>query len=218
MQEHQIKVERTARFYTLGNLTEKTKTIWFVLHGYGQLAKYFMQKFKQLADDETFVVAPEAISRFYLDAKYDRVGASWMTKDMRESEAEEYVAYLDSIYDILLKDRDLSSIKVNLLGFSQGCATVGRWLNAGKPKCNNLIFWAGFFSNGIKEVIEPQKLHGINTFYIYGDKDEFLLSYPEISQKFRDDLVKEINPRIISFHGSHAVHEATLLALAKEIK
>lgn len=212
MQEHSIKVERTARYYTLGTLSEKTKTIWFALHGYGQLAKYFIQKFKHLADEETFVIAPEGISRFYLDGKYDRVGASWMTKDMRVSEVEEYVSYLDNIYDSVLKDMHLEGVEINLFGFSQGCATVGRWLGAGKPKCNKLIFWAGFFSNGIKEVIDPQQLKDIDTYYVYGDNDEFLLSYPELSQKFRDELVKEINPKIISFHGKHAVHETTLLA------
>jgi hypothetical protein len=43
--EHQIKIERTARYYTLGELNDNTKTIWFVVHGYGQLSQYFIRKF-----------------------------------------------------------------------------------------------------------------------------------------------------------------------------
>jgi predicted esterase len=210
MQEHLIKVERTARYYTLGELNSKTKSVWFVIHGYGQLAQFFIKKFVQIQDEETVVIAPEAISRFYLDDKYNRVGASWMTKDLRQSEIDEYVAYLNQVYGKVLKDSDLTDVEVNLLGFSQGCATVCRWLGDGHIKCNRLLLWAGFFSNGISEVIEPKKLHNIKTYYVYGDNDEFLTAYPEIAQKFQENMIAEINPEIISFEGKHTIDEATL--------
>jgi predicted esterase len=210
MQEHLIKVERTVRYYTLGELNSKTKSVWFVIHGYGQLAQFFIKKFVQIQDEETVVIAPEAISRFYLDDKYNRVGASWMTKDLRQSEIDEYVAYLNQVYGKVLKDSDLTDVEVNLLGFSQGCATVCRWLGDGHIKCNRLLLWAGFFSNGISEVIEPKKLHNIKTYYVYGDNDEFLTAYPEIAQKFQENMIAEINPEIISFEGKHTIDEATL--------
>jgi predicted esterase len=218
MQEHLIKVERTARYYTLGELNNKTKSIWFVIHGYGQLAQYFIKKFVQIQDEETFVVAPEAISRFYLDDNYSRVGASWMTKDLRQSEIDEYISYLNQIYDKVLKDSDLANIEVNLVGFSQGCATVCRWLGDGYIKCNRLLLWAGFFSNGITEVIDPKKLDKIKTYYIHGDKDEFLIAYPEIAKKFQENMIAEINPEIISFEGGHTIHEPTLKELVSSWK
>lgn len=211
--EHQLSIQRTARYHTLGSLSEKTKTVWFVLHGYGQLANFFIKKFENIANEETFVVAPEGISRFYLDQKYDRVGASWMTKDLRDNEVEEYVSYLNTLYDTIFQDIDNKGITINLLGFSQGCATVSRWLDAGHISCSKLIWWAGFFSNGIGELISPEKLKNIDTYYVYGDNDEFLVAYPEISQRFRDDLVKEVNPKIISFEGKHRVDEQVLLDL-----
>lgn len=216
MKEHLIKVERTARYYTLGELNNKTKSIWFVIHGYGQLAQYFIKKFVQIQDEETFVVAPEAISRFYLDDSYNRVGASWMTKDLRQYEIEEYVKYLNQVYDKVLKDSNLDNIRVNLLGFSQGCATVCRWLGDGHIKCNRLLLWAGFFNNGISEVIDPNKLHNIKTYYIYGEKDEFLLTYPEVAQKFKENMIVEINPEIISFEGGHTIHEPTLKSIVEK--
>ncbi|MCY7356827.1 MAG: phospholipase, partial [Rudanella sp.] len=43
--EHHLSVQRTARYYTLGDFTEQTTDLWFVLHGYGQLAKYFIRRF-----------------------------------------------------------------------------------------------------------------------------------------------------------------------------
>jgi len=213
LSEHQIKIERTARYYTLGELNDNTKTIWFVVHGYGQLSQYFIRKFANITNNETFIVAPEAPSRFYLDDDFKRVGASWMTRELRHSEIYDNNDYLNTIYESLLKDRDLTNIEINILGFSQGCATVCRWLGAGKIKCDRLLLWAGFFSNGIREVIEPKKLKNVETYYIYGDKDEFLVAYPEISEKFRATLIDEINPKVICFEGKHTVDEPTLKSI-----
>jgi len=39
--ERHLTVARTARYYQLGELSSATKQIWFVCHGYGQLAEYF---------------------------------------------------------------------------------------------------------------------------------------------------------------------------------
>jgi len=213
LSEHQMKIERTARYYTLGELNDNTKTIWFVVHGYGQLSQYFIRKFVNITNNETFIVAPEAPSRFYLDDDFKRVGASWMTRELRHSEIYDNNDYLNTIYESLLKDRDLTNIEINILGFSQGCATVCRWLGAGKIKCDRLLLWAGFFSNGIREVIEPEKLKNVETYYIYGDKDEFLVAYPEISEKFRATLIDEINPKVICFEGKHTVDEPTLKSI-----
>ncbi len=213
MTEHIIKVERTARYYTLGELNENTKNIWFVVHGYGQLSQFFIKKFSQITDSQTFIIAPEAPARFYLDENYNRVGASWTTRELRDEEKADNNNFLNQVYDNLLKDRDLSNIEVNILGFSQGCATVCRWVGNGHVKCNRLLLWAGFFSNGIKEVIEPEQLQNIETYYIYGDKDEYLVAYPEISEKFRKGMIEDINPKMICFEGKHTIDEPTLKAV-----
>ena len=211
--EHKIKVERTARYYTLGELNENTKSVWFVIHGYGQLSQYFIKKFTQIADNETFIVAPEAPARFYLDANYSRVGASWTTRELRDDEKLDNNSFLNSLYESILKDYDLSKIEINILGFSQGCATVCRWVGNGQIKCDRLLLWAGFFSNGIREVIDPKQLEKIETYYIYGDKDEYLIAYPEILEKFRAGMIADINPKVICFEGKHTVDEPTLKAI-----
>ena len=218
MTEHNIKVDRTARFYTLGELNDQTKKIWFVIHGYGQLSQYFIKKFNQIVDNETFIVAPEAPARFYLDANYSRVGASWTTRELRDFDKKDNNNFLNQVYNILMKDADLSKVDVNILGFSQGCATACRWVGDGHIKCNRLLLWAGFFSNGIREVIEPKQLENIETYYIYGDKDEYLIAYPEISEKFRAGMIADINPKIVCFEGKHTVDEATLKMIVAGFK
>jgi predicted esterase len=211
--EHLITVERTARYQTLGELSPKTKTIWFALHGYGQLAKFFIRKFNGIMDEETFIVAPEGISRFYLDNKYDRIGASWITREHRDLEADEYIEFLNSVYDKITQDIDVQNITINILGFSQGCATVCRWLNDGHISCKKLVLWAGFFTNGITDMISPKKLEETETYYVYGEQDEFLVKYPEISEAFRSQMKEDIEPTVIPFEGTHRVDEKVLKEL-----
>ena len=59
-----IEVTRTARYWILGEELPSPSEVWFVLHGYRQLARRFLRRFERLADGTRAVVAPEAIARF----------------------------------------------------------------------------------------------------------------------------------------------------------
>ena len=59
--EHRIEVTRTARYWTLGAEDAPTE-VWFVLHGYRQLAERFLRRFVPLDDGSRLVVAPEGLS------------------------------------------------------------------------------------------------------------------------------------------------------------
>jgi predicted esterase len=80
-------------------------------------------------------VFPEAPHRFYLTegspprAHQDLpVGASWMTRDLREHDIEDNLRYLDAVVD---RVGDLApQADVRVLGFSQGGATAVRWAAA----------------------------------------------------------------------------------------
>jgi len=126
IEAHHVSVQRTARYYTLGKLTGKTRRIWFVLHGYGQLAQYFIRRFDVVADDETLIIAPEGLSRLYIDTEFGKVGASWLTREDRDQEVNDYVAYLDQVLASVLGDRSLVGLDITLMGFSQGASTVCR--------------------------------------------------------------------------------------------
>src|SRR5690349_9000283 len=104
MMQHEISFEFRARYFKLGEISTQTKQVWFVLHGYGQLAQYFIKKFSILQDHNICVIAPEGLSHFYLEnfqagsgRKNDRVGATWMTRENRMMDIENYVQYLNSV-------------------------------------------------------------------------------------------------------------------------
>lgn len=206
---HSIAVSRTARYFTLGEMNEGTRHVWFVLHGYGQLAEYFIRKFETISDDHTYIVAPEALSRFYLNGNAGRVGASWMTREARLTEIDDYVAYLDSIYKTIFQQHSPDDVRVTVLGFSQGTATACRWLGRGTLRCDRLILWAGYFAHGILDVIDPERLPASETHFVYGNKDEFLmqLNPTEYLAKLQTDLPFL---KVLEYDGGHAIDAKVL--------
>lgn len=92
-EEHHLTVERTARYWTLGE-AESAEEVWVVLHGYKQLARRFIRRFKPLDNGRRLIVAPEGLSRFYVSPSEGRhgvasvVGATWMTREDRRAEID----------------------------------------------------------------------------------------------------------------------------------
>ena len=211
--EHHLTVQRTARYYTLGALTERTKNVWFVLHGYGQLAQYFIRRFDVVQNDETLIVAPEGLSRLYLNGEYSKIGASWITREDRDNEARDYVAYLNQVYDTILQNHDASQLNITLMGFSQGAATACRWLANGHVPANRLLLWAGFFPNGIADVITADKLAGLRVDYVYGEQDEYIAQMPDPSAYLQRIQTDVPHLTITPFDGGHTVERAVLVAV-----
>src|SRR5213595_2848351 len=87
-----------------------------------QLAARFLEKLRVLDDGHRYLVAPEGLSRFYLSESPTerRVGASWMTREDRLAEIEDYVRYLDAVYADVFGFLDRALVTAHALGFSQG--------------------------------------------------------------------------------------------------
>ena len=64
---------------------------------------YFAQCFKILNTDKNTIIAPEGLSRFYKNGFYGEVVSSWMTKEDRLNEINDYILYLDTLIEELLK-------------------------------------------------------------------------------------------------------------------
>ncbi len=138
--EHHLTVPRTARYHTLGDLATAER-VWIVLHGYGQLARYFLRSFEGM-DKASLFVAPEGLSRFYTDAGHTRVGATWMTREDREHEIQDQVSYLDALAAKLREECPRAEHGL-VLGFSQGVATAARWSMLGRSPFKRLVLWVG---------------------------------------------------------------------------
>ncbi|MFZ5554164.1 MAG: alpha/beta hydrolase [Bacteroidota bacterium] len=207
-EEHHISATKTARYFTMGSVSEKTSEAWIVCHGYGQLASWFIQKFKVLAEKGYFIIAPEGFHRYYLEGNYGRVGASWMTKEDRLNDIKDYTAFLDTIYDEW-KSRLPNHCRITVLGFSQGCATVSRWVSLGSASPARLILYAGVFPPDMDFDLSASRLKNLPVVIAAGDKDEFLTAD---ALKKQMDLLREkgIDYIYLPFEGGHEIRNEVL--------
>lgn len=219
MTEQHIRFEFKARYYKLGELNSKTQQVWFVIHGYGQLAQFFIKKFKAFNDHNICVIAPEGLSRFYLEdvqtrvaGGSNRVGATWMTRENREMDIENYVNYLQSIYQHEMTS-EVGRIPVTILGFSQGAATATRWILNQQVQFEQFILWAGIFPTDMnfekgKKIFSEKKV-----ISVFGSEDPFITP-PRIQEMEMLSEQLGLNPAKFSFQGKHEINEELLLQLA----
>jgi predicted esterase len=218
---HELLVRRTARYYTIGPTHGFPRELWIVCHGYGQLARRFLSQFAPIDDGTRLIVAPEALSRFYLDPPSERrgqsaprIGASWMTKEARESEIDDYVAYLDLLAKEMRHHLSGAGPRIVVLGFSQGTATVCRWLGASELRADHIVLWAGGIPPELDVAEWSNSLHGAALSLVAGDADEVVTA----------DVVAAEGERLSNagvaftlqrYAGKHWIDEQALVALAE---
>lgn len=217
MTEHHLAVTRSARYYQLGELSAQTRRVWFVCHGYGQLAAYFIRHFAFIseADPTTVIIAPEGLSRFYLNGTSGRVGASWMTRDDRLHEIDDHVNFLNQLADAVLAEC-LPDVQVTVLGFSQGTATAGRWLAQAFFRPAHLILWAGGFPNDIAPAVAQSLLHALDLTIVIGADDEYI-TLAQAEQQFQHLQEFAAKTQFLTFTGKHELNRAVLEKLATKL-
>ncbi|MGI8546002.1 MAG: alpha/beta hydrolase [Gemmatimonadaceae bacterium] len=217
-----ITVPRTARYYTLGAPNELVRNVWIVCHGFSQLALSFMEPFLGLGADTRLIVAPEALSRFYLDSRpahsgSSRVGATWMTREDREVEIIDTVAYLDALYERLLLElanrmvaRDM--IRMHALGFSQGAAAVSRWAAQGSAVVDNVVVWGSGIPQDVNLRALGERRPNLSIDVVYGTRDEWLTPESIAAQRAVLDA-SGVPYRMHPFDGGHVLNSAVLREL-----
>lgn len=206
--ESTIQHTKTYR-YQLFQKQENISAVLYVLHGYGQLSNYFIRKFENLPDD-LLIVAPEGMHRFYLKGSSGRVGASWMTKEMRECDIADNISWLSAL-DQEISTRFSPSNKF-LLGFSQGGSTALRWKIHGVTKFNGLFIWASDFPP--EEKSNSHLITGSTNHFFIGNDDEF---YNHSAQTALSDYYSAIGFKSHLFLGGHEIDQELLRTTLEKI-
>jgi predicted esterase len=220
MQEHHVVVRRSARYYTTGPAGQDVAQVWIVCHGFAQLAGRFMRHFAPIDDGTRLIVAPEALNRFYVEATPGRhgpeakVGATWMTREDRLHDIEDYVAYLDTLADTLFERIDRQRVRLTVLGFSQGVATVARWAVSGRTRPDHLILWASPLPPEIDTGAGAERLATIPRIsVVVGERDPDAQRALPPERERMDRLGLHYHLR--TFDGGHHLDAETLRALAE---
>jgi predicted esterase len=204
-----VEVPRTARYYKLNTVSQKTENIWIVFHGYGQLSEYFIKHFEELDAEENFIIAPEGLSRFYVDGLTGRVGASWMTKEDREEEIKDQSNYINAVLNDAGVDFSDVSYRFIVLGFSQGTATAVRWFANNGIRPSQLVLWAGSFPHDVNAIEQSDIFKNLPVHFVYGDKDQFLKDV-NIEEKTAEFENMGMKLSVWPFEGKHVMDKPTL--------
>ncbi len=217
MHERHLVVTRSARYAVLGEEHALPAECWFVLHGYGQLAPAFLRAFRPIDDGTRRIYAPEALNRYYLEGGVhgptSPVGATWMTREDRLTEIADYVRYLDTLYRHVLADLDRGSVRVVVLGFSQGAATAARWTALGGARADDLVLWGAGTPPDLTLAAAAKAWGATRVSLVYG-RDDPHFDEPRALAEAERLRAYGIAPFIVGFDGGHALDAATLHRLA----
>jgi predicted esterase len=206
--QKEVTYTTTNTYYTLNELTEKTKNVWMVFHGMGYLSKYFINYFSELNAEENFIIAPQAPSKYYQGNDFKHVGASWLTRENTQLETQNILKYIDAIYE-----KELAETTANLIvmGYSQGVSIATRWVASRKVQCDKLILHSG----GIPNELQPNDFEFLKTdaevIYLYGNKDQYITEARETEEKLKGTKLFQDRLNIEVFDGIHEVNRELLL-------
>jgi predicted esterase len=219
MIEGHLTVRRTARYFALWEPGPAPWDLWIVLHGYRQSAARFLKRFADGAGPGIRVVAPEGLSRFYVDedggvhGPEHRVGASWMTREDRENEIRDYVGYLDDLVEALGNGPDGVPDRLFVLGFSQGCHTAARWITMGRARPDSLVLWGGNLPLDFDVEKGPGILRMLGVTLVAGRADRLV---PRAALERERDRLEEwrVPVRLMEHGGGHEIESAMFRHIA----
>jgi len=211
IQTNYLEVKKTARYVTYGNLSEKTQYFWLAVHGSNMLCEQMIYKFKEFDPETHFVVAPEALSRFYAKKFGGDVLAAWMTSRDRLKEIDDLAAYLNQLYTLYTKQLS-ADCKKTILSFSQGGTITYRWLHRLSVEADYLLAYSCWIPEDIDLKLSVTNLNELTTIYTYGIQDQFLT---EKRIKVVQEIIQrnDLKIKMEAYEGDHRVSKVQLKAI-----
>ena len=127
-----------------------------------------------------------------------------MTSRDRYDEINDFTRYLDQIYQRYVSHVNQDTVEVILMGFSQGCATMWRWIHASQPHYDIAINWAGWIPEDISYRHLEEYLDDKQHHLWYGDEDHFITdeALGDIKKVIDDN---NLSVRVEKFKGGHKI-------------
>ena len=194
----------------MGDDSPEAQVCYIACHGYGMNVERFARWFEVLPKGQV-ALCPEGLSRFYWGGFSGRHAASWMTSDERLHEIEDFVAWLDQVH--AEAHSRFPEARIVAFGFSQGAATIMRWLNASRPSLSRLVLWSGTPPEDIDYA--PVEYFADTSPVVYWGDDDQLVPWERAAQRFAE--VSQVSFRQNMFVGGHRVTSDALMRLALDV-
>ncbi len=184
----------------------KPAPLLIAVHGYGAHKRYMMREAKLVAPDNFVIAAIQAPHPHFrrTDDGY-RVGFGWLSDHKPEEYVRLHHKFILDVIDKLASDELIDRRRIYIYGFSQACALDFKFAFTHPEILRGVIGVCGGIPGDL-ETNPAYKPFSAETFYLYGDDDEFYTQ--EQFQTFNEKLAG----RIENYGSKHYVakHEITV--------
>ena len=154
------------------NIT-KPAPLLIAVHGYGAHKRYMMREARLVAGDNFIIAAIQAPHPHYrrTDDGY-RIGYGWLSDQKPEEHIRLHHKFVLDVIEKLAGDGMIDDKRVVMYGFSQACALNFRFAFTHPEVLSGIVGVCGGIPGDL-ESNEKYKPFAAETFYLYGDDDEF---------------------------------------------
>ena len=175
------------------------------VHGYGAHKRYMMREAKLVAGDNYVIAAIQAPHPHYRPTPDGfRIGYGWLSDEKPEQHIAVHHKFVLDVIDKLNTDGLIDREQIYIYGFSQACALNFKFAFTNPKVLKGIIGVCGGIPGDL-ETNERYKPFAADTFYLYGDDDEFYTQeqFAGFNEKLRSTLP--------NYHSKHyaAKHEIT---------
>jgi len=174
------------------------------IHGYGAHKRYMMRQAQMIAPDGFVIASLQAPHQHFSKlAEGYRIGFGWLT----DHKPEEYIAlhhnFVNEVIERLSTKKLIDRSRIFIFGFSQAVALNFRFAFTHPEVLRGVIAVCGGIPGDL-ETNPSYKPFSAETFYLYGDDDEF---YTEEKFKAFDRKVADKLPNYRSkqYRGKHEI-------------
>ncbi len=169
-------------------------------HGYAQSAEEMLLELRTIDAAGWTRLSVQALNRFYRGRTHETV-ANWMTRQDREQQIADNVAYVDAAIDAVARGGDVKSIVY--CGFSQGVAMAFRAALLGARSCDAVLALGGD--------VPPDLLAGAprefpHVLLAAGTQDHFY-PCPKLESDVAALRASGVDVTAVVFDGGHEWHD-----------
>ena len=185
----------------------KSSPLLIAVHGYGAHKRYMMREARLVADDKFVIASIQAPHPHYRPTKDGgfRIGYGWLSSERPDEHVKLHHKFVLDVIDKLDSDGVIDRSRIFMYGFSQACALNFKFAFTYPEVLCGIIGVCG----GIPGDLDTNPLYKpftAETFYLYGDEDEFYTQ-----EKFAE-FNSKLTTMLSNYTSKHykAKHEITV--------
>lgn len=184
---------------------ERPYPLLIAVHGYGAHKRYMMREAKTVAPENFAIVSLQGPHHHYRQTSDGyRIGFGWLSDHKSDEYVRLHHKFVLDVIDKLTTDGSVDQERIHMYGFSQACALNFRFAFTYPEILNSIVGVCGGIPGDI-DTNSAYKPFDAETFYLYGDDDEFYTQ-----EKFLgfDEKLRSLLPNYRAKHY-RAKHEIT---------